>query len=66
MDADTKKTALRMIPYGIYVLTAGNEGSRRYRLPRRIEQLRPERNVSRPRIPRSSNGCEPAHFAQSG
>ena len=22
MDADTKKTALRMIPYGIYVLTA--------------------------------------------
>ena len=27
MDADSKKTALRMIPYGIYVLTAnGDEG----------------------------------------
>ncbi len=26
MDADAKKTALRMIPYGIYVLTA--EGSK--------------------------------------
>lgn len=24
MDADTKKTALRMIPYGIYVMTAKN------------------------------------------
>jgi flavin reductase (DIM6/NTAB) family NADH-FMN oxidoreductase RutF len=31
MDADAKKTALRMIPYGIYVLTAddgkGNVGA---------------------------------------
>jgi len=28
MDADAKKTALRMIPYGIYVLTAkGSDGS---------------------------------------
>jgi flavin reductase (DIM6/NTAB) family NADH-FMN oxidoreductase RutF len=26
MDADAKKTALRMIPYGLYVLTAENEG----------------------------------------
>ena len=27
MDADTKKMALRMIPYGIYVLTAkGSDG----------------------------------------
>ena len=27
MDADAKKTALRMIPYGIYVLTAeGKDG----------------------------------------
>ncbi len=25
MDADTKKTALRMIPYGLYILTAENE-----------------------------------------
>ena len=25
MDADAKKTALRMIPYGIYVLTAEDE-----------------------------------------
>lgn len=24
MDADVKKTALRMIPYGLYVLTAEN------------------------------------------
>jgi hypothetical protein len=24
MDADAKKTALRMIPYGIYVLTAAD------------------------------------------
>ena len=24
MDADSKKTVLRMIPYGIYVLTADN------------------------------------------
>jgi flavin reductase (DIM6/NTAB) family NADH-FMN oxidoreductase RutF len=33
MDADAKKTALRMIPYGIYVLTAddgkGNVSPRR-------------------------------------
>ena len=28
MDADTKKMALRMVPYGIYVLTAkGSDGS---------------------------------------
>ena len=26
MDADAKKTALRMIPYGLYVLTAENNG----------------------------------------
>jgi flavin reductase (DIM6/NTAB) family NADH-FMN oxidoreductase RutF len=26
MDADTKKTALRMIPYGLYVLTAEADG----------------------------------------
>ena len=27
MDADAKKTALRMIPYGLYVLTAeGKDG----------------------------------------
>ena len=25
MDADAKKTALRMIPYGLYVLTAENK-----------------------------------------
>ena len=27
MDADAKKTTLRMIPYGLYVLTAESEGS---------------------------------------
>ena len=27
MDADAKKTTLRMIPYGIYVLTADDVGS---------------------------------------
>jgi flavin reductase (DIM6/NTAB) family NADH-FMN oxidoreductase RutF len=26
MDADAKKTALRMIPYGIYVLTVSDGG----------------------------------------
>ena len=26
MDADAKKTALRMIPYGLYVLTAEGKG----------------------------------------
>ena len=26
MDDDAKKTALRMIPYGIYVMTAENDG----------------------------------------
>ena len=26
MDANTKKTTLRMIPYGMYVLTAEKEG----------------------------------------
>ena len=26
MDADAKKTALRMIPYGLYVLTAEKDG----------------------------------------
>lgn len=26
MDADAKKTALRMIPYGLYVMTAENDG----------------------------------------
>jgi len=26
MDANTKKTTLRMIPYGLYVLTAANKG----------------------------------------
>jgi flavin reductase (DIM6/NTAB) family NADH-FMN oxidoreductase RutF len=26
MDLDTKKTVLRMIPYGLYVLTSGSEG----------------------------------------
>lgn len=26
MDGDAKKTALRMIPYGLYVLTTANEG----------------------------------------
>src|SRR2546429_9734024 len=26
MDPNAKKTALRMIPYGLYVLTAGNKG----------------------------------------
>lgn len=30
MDADAKKTALRMIPYGLYVLTA----EKTVRLPR--------------------------------
>src|SRR6267142_2126830 len=28
MDANTKKTALRMIPYGLYVLTAGTKDGR--------------------------------------
>ena len=28
MDADAKKTALRMIPYGLYVLTAADKGGR--------------------------------------
>ena len=26
MDDDSKKTALRMIPYGLYVMTAENDG----------------------------------------
>src|SRR5262252_9899000 len=29
MDANAKKTALRMIPYGLYVLTAADESGRR-------------------------------------
>ena len=29
MDADAKKTALRMIPYGIYVLTADDGKDRK-------------------------------------
>ena len=28
MDANEKKTALRMIPYGLYVLTAEDKGGR--------------------------------------
>ncbi len=28
MDADAKKTALRMIPYGLYVLTAEKDGNK--------------------------------------
>ena len=35
MDADAKKTALRMIPYGLYVLTA----EKRRRDRRRNRQL---------------------------
>ena len=29
MDADAKKTALRMIPYGLYVLTAAGKDGRK-------------------------------------
>ena len=36
MDADAKKTTLRMIPYGIYILTAddGKESVYKYMLKR--------------------------------
>ncbi len=37
MDADAKKTALRMIPYGLYVLTA--EGKDAEAAVRELEQL---------------------------
>ncbi len=46
MNADAKKTALRMIPYGIYVLTADDGKGEHLRRDREIGSPRPR---SRPR-----------------